>query len=203
MLLNGTMTPDSSIIRELKALDPGLFPHFSEYELDKATGSPLLTAGGIPILRPRWSIWQEDPKTGQMYFLFYHEDVNKPEADRTFLPLDMRAVDRIRQDLGRQGFSPKQVADMMMNSQKAWRDKREADMQDLREEVLKANKRKITEAMESMDGREGDASRDAKTFSYAGQTTRTSGAERKIEKSDKELGWELPSQEEIDKVMER
>lgn len=185
------MTPDSSVLKELKALDPGLFVMFSEYELNKLTGQPLEDHFGRPVkFAPRWSVWCTDPKTNRPHFLFYVEDDKNPDG---FCQLDGRVIQRLKRDMLKAGVTPKQQADAIMQSRQAWREKEMKEEEAKALDVMMANKRKIREVLENPNVRE-EVTRDAKIYSYNNQVIRnTSGTS--IPKTDKERGWETPAKE--------
>lgn len=181
-----SLTPERSVIEALKRLDEGLFPVFSEHLLDPRTGRPLIhERTGKPIYRPRWTLWYSNPHTRQFHYLFTHTN-EKGE----FAPLDHRVIERLATDVGRSGLSAGQLTAKMEEAQRFVRQKNEEIWDQKRADWLKDNKTKVQQALENGDLRITPGTRDAKTFSYEGQGSRTSSAEKEgILLTDQEMGW--------------
>lgn len=173
--------PSAHILRELKRIHPGLFVLPCDYAIDDQ--------GFIhhSVYKPRYHVMLHD-EHGRDLHLFAVEATNGE-----FMPLDTRTVLRLKTDISRFEKDPKKI-DKLIRDMEA-EDRRRVDKQ--RDEdnldVLMANRKKISEAIDNMkDGIvDGPApARDEKIMSYPGQTKRSSGRDN-ILLSAKEQGYEL------------
>lgn len=189
--MNGFATdapkPPLSVLRALNALDPGLFLAFARYRLDYRTFQPLVSLKtGLPILWPRWHVLLE--RQGRMHHLFAWED----PITRDFAAPDMRIVEKIRADVGRH-LTPAQINALVDQKLAGIQEYRERRVQELRVDILNANRAKIGNVFEADHLERGDVSkRLPATFSYPGQEQHRETTQESVPVTGKEAGWELP-----------
>jgi hypothetical protein len=176
-------TVDRSVLNRMRRLDRKLLVTFSPYALDPVTGNPIAGDGidendnilqGQPIPDPAFYLWRRHDIYGYVLVCIYpvskgfgHLEVLKLESDlaRFHTPADAWRIvydktERLRQSRIRHESS------------------------ELRAKALD-NKKLMLDAAA---GDDGFFRRSGKGFSYAGQTSRTSGGERTVHKDARELG---------------
>lgn len=175
---------DPSVRRRLKRLDPRLRVTFSPYSLDPLTGNPIEMEGfdtdlGVPLrgpcADPSFYLWRKTDTQGwvlvQVYALaaggFGHLQVLKLEADLA------------------RWHSPEQAWRIVAGKTERMRAAAAQSKKDYLRDKALDNKKLILDAA---SGDDGFFRRGGKGFSYAGQTSRTSGGEKVVSRDDRELG---------------
>jgi hypothetical protein len=179
---------DSGVLSRLKRLDPQLRVTFSRYALNPDTGRPIEMSGRLDpctgewlagvVHDPAFYLWRKDDCSSHHFFVaaypqFGHREVMLLEADlaRFERPEDIERIVRERAERRRE----RQLSSVKGD----------------RQEVRRANRKRIHDLV--FEGKSG--MREAKVSSYAGQSTRTSSAERQRFLADaKEDGWETREQ---------
>lgn len=173
------------MLRALRAIDPNLQAIWRWHYLDRRTGNDLLRQDLSPIPHPRWHIVLRTKERWAHLF-----EVCTEEGD--FAPLDHRVPLKIRSDVARH-FSADEILRQVDAAEATQLERREARHGELRQDTLKANRRKLGEIFDGDNIRKGESknTRDARILSYPGQPVRRSGFDA-IETTPKEEGWELP-----------
>ncbi len=181
----GGPKPEPSVLRALRAIDPNLRAIWRWYYVDRRTGGDLLRLTGDPIPHPRWHVVMRTRETSTHLF-----EVCDEHGD--FAPLDHRVPAKIRADVARH-LSADQILQKVEEVEQGSRERRENRYQEIRRDVLQANRRKLGEIFEGGNLQKGPSenTRDAKILSYPGQPIRRSGFDS-IPTTPKEEGWEMP-----------
>lgn len=180
--------PSQTVVQALKSIHPGLTVIRSKWALNYQSCKPhknLKT--GKPQIRPRYWVCLENHK-GRNHVLFPVED-----EKRNFLPLDMRTVARIKNDIGFQARSDAEAARMVEEKEEQYKQQLEKDSKERRRRWAENNKQALRDAQRSVEeGRlsTGPKVRDEKIFSYSKQTNKTSGKSN-IVLSNEEFGLEF------------
>lgn len=197
--------PNQGFLDGLKSISPDLAVVFCEYALAHPGGPFILgdyaknPSTGAPLIKGRWHVVQKDIH-GRVWHLF--EICNE---DGGFRPPDNRTLETLHNDilhqLMKKGMSREKAADEMvkfvMENREAQKEKARKELEQKEEDWLKANKRKVEEAVENsnLGANKGSLApgetKPSKTYSFEGQKNHTSSAERpETLIPAREAGWE-------------
>lgn len=177
---------ERSVLRRLNTLDPLFRITWSKYALDPETGQPILGSGRLdpytgeyvrpdPILDPCFYLWRKDSGSSHHFFV------------EAFPEFGYREIRQLESDLVR-FMGPEEISRFVRTRAERLRQRALDQMQDRQIQKMKANKSRIRDLV--FEGKAGV--REAKSFSYSGQTVRRSSAEGGlIEQDAREAGWEL------------
>lgn len=188
---DGAPMPPDNVLEALFRLEPNLCVGFSRFALDWTKRPPTVLhheRTRRPLEMPRWYLVLKT-HDGRLRMLFRVED-----AEGKPLPLDARLVQRLLGDLLRRLGSPQKVVQAVQDAHAETHRLRESRMARLREDVLSANRTKISEVFEGNNLELPAAAsmrRDGRIVSYPGQGDRSSHHEN-ITMTPQERGWELP-----------
>lgn len=173
------------ILEAIYRFDPNLRITWSEYAIARAgNGDPLPQK----IFHPRHHVWLEG-EDGRRRYLFPVED---PEGNP--MPVSEKwVIGRIKTDLARQhNLTQEQIMKLSEDLQERIQAKRQKAMDDWEKSVAEVLQKTLSPE------REVTLERDAKPVSYPGQENRSTPG--KVEKSDEEIGLEIPPLPNIKKI---
>jgi hypothetical protein len=172
--------PDRSVLRELRRVDPDVYPVWRNYWMDATTGRRLYREDGTPAYAPQWWIMKRCADgVHRLLFRCPH--------------FDNRVWRMIEADAARHRDA-QQIEDAIeaAAAQAAAQAERKIDADNC--DFHSANRGKLSSILEGDNYKITDdrgMRRDQKISSYGGQKNRTSGRDS-VPISDKEAGWEMP-----------
>lgn len=175
---------DPGVKARLHRLDRQLRAHFSVYALDLVSGRPIEARGNLdpetgirhhgPVVDPAWYLWRKDNLSSHHFFVsqyprFTHREVQGLEGD----------IARFT--------SVNHLARVLIEREEERNQRRLQAARGFRQDKVEANERRIRDLISGRD----TGHRDARAFSYGGQTSRTSTAEQgRVLKDRHADGWE-------------
>jgi hypothetical protein len=167
-------------------LDPQLVLTWSPYVLDVLTSQPVEQVGTMdpetgethrgPVSDPAFYLWRKDETSSHHVFVKAYPRF----TDREVLALE-RDIARFER--------PQDIMTIFHQRDQQRRERAQANATQRQHDKIAANERRINDLV--LGGKE--SRRPAKTFSYAGQGSRSTPGE--VEMDPKEGGWELPDPE--------
>lgn len=187
-------TPDRHVSQALRRIDPGLYLVYKRFICDTHGNALKDTKTGMLARRPRWHVYL-DHASGEQHWLFAVEDREGGHQHPT-----MSVPERILGDVARHA-SANEIEDMLRNAEEEKTNKDAKNMEDLRDEMFKANKGKLREMLSDVNNIHGEGSgpqenkRARKIVSYDGQKNRSTPDDNTIDLTPEEDGWEIPDWE--------
>ena len=164
---------DRGVAARLRRLDPNLVLTWHRYYLDPLAARPIITRAGEPVEYPSWHLWRRDDNTNHHHWI------------GDYVRFGQREVASLERDLAR-FYSPSEILRRMSEQRSRTLARQRQQAEDIQKDKLAANEHRIHDLV--FGGKDG--TRDAKTFSYAGQRSRATPG--RIQESGEADGWELP-----------
>lgn len=194
---------DPAVVKRLHALNPSLYVVWKRYRIDCREGPNqgryLIAERGPFAGRPipfengggRWMVFSYTDK-GNLY-LFTVQGGDWPWEEIPaghFAPLDQRTPDKLLLDAARI-MSPEELAQTIEDRRQYRTDKLRKLLEEIKDENLKQNKRKIGEVLEHGLTRGDEGYRDPRIFSYDGQGQSRGTRNETIRTTAEEDGYEI------------
>lgn len=172
--------PDPAVLKQLRRVDPSVYPVWRNYWMDATTGKRLYREDGKPFHAPQWWIFKR-----------CHDGVDRLLFRTPYL--DNRVWKAIEADAARH-LHQRKIDEMISDAEAAKQARNEAKIEQDNADFLAANKSRLSTILQGDNYKITDDRgmyRESKPTSFAGQASRNTVG-TKVPISDQEAGWEMP-----------